>query len=131
MTLVHNFIKGCAVCQRNKTEHLHPGGLLQPLTVPSSIWVDIAMNFVEGFPKEGDKSVILTVVDRFSKYGHFIPLGHLYSATTIDKVFFDQVVRLHGIPLSIVSDRNLVFTSSVWQELFRLFGTQLRMSSAF
>lgn len=51
--LVREFIKGCAVCQRNKTEHLHPGGLLQPLDVPSSIWSDIAMDFVEGFPKVG------------------------------------------------------------------------------
>jgi hypothetical protein len=62
--------RGCPVCQRNKTKHLHPGGLLQPLTIPSSVWADIAMNFVEGFPKAGGKSVILTVVDRFSKYAH-------------------------------------------------------------
>jgi hypothetical protein len=89
------------------------------------------MDFVEGFPKAGGKSVILTVVDRFSKYAHFIHLGHPYSATTVAKAFFDQVVRLHGIPLFIVSDRDPVFTSSVWRELFRLFGTQLRMSSAF
>jgi hypothetical protein len=103
--------RGCPVCQRNKTKHLHPGGLLQPLTIPSSVWADIAMNFVEGFPKAGGKSVILTVMDRFSKYAHFIPLGHSYSATTVAKAFFDQVVWLHGIPLSIVSDRDPVFTS--------------------
>jgi hypothetical protein len=59
-------VKTCGVCQRNKTEHLHPAGLLQPLPVPSSVWSDNAMDFVEGFPKVGGKSIILTVVDRFS-----------------------------------------------------------------
>jgi hypothetical protein len=62
------------------------------------------MDFMEGFPKVGGKSVILTVVDRFSMYDQLIPLGHPYSATTVTKAFFDQVVRLHGIPLFIVSD---------------------------
>jgi hypothetical protein len=64
---VRDFIKGCSTCQRNKSEHLHPLGLLHPLEIPSSVWADIAMDFVEGFPKSGGKSVILTVVDRFSK----------------------------------------------------------------
>jgi len=63
---VREFIRWCLVCQRNKTEHLHPGGLLQPLDVPSMVWSDITMDFVEGFPKVGGKSVVLTVVDRFS-----------------------------------------------------------------
>jgi hypothetical protein len=84
---VHEYIKGCSVCQRNKTEHLHPAGLLQPLPVPSSVWTGIAIDFVEGFPKVGGKSVILTVVDQFSKFAHFIPLGHPYSAASVAKVF--------------------------------------------
>jgi hypothetical protein len=128
--LVQDFIRGCSVYQ-HKTQHLHPGGLPQPLIVPSSVWADIAMDFGEGFSKADGKSVILTMVDRFSKYAHSIPLGHPYSATTVAKAFFDQVVWLHGIPLSIVSDRDPVFTSSVWRELFHLSGTQLRMSFAF
>ena len=66
----------------------------------------------------GGKSVILTVVDRFSKYAHFIALGHPYTATSVARAFFDQIVRLHGIPCSIVSDRDPVFTSSFWKELF-------------
>ena len=129
--LVREFIRGCSVCQRNKTEHLHPAGLLQPLEIPSVVWADIAMDFVEGFPKVGGKSVVLTVVDRFSKYAHFLALGHPYSATSVAKAFFDQIVRLHGLPASIVSDRDPVFTSNLWQELFQLSGTKLRLSSAF
>jgi hypothetical protein len=63
--VVQDFIRSCGTCQRNKTEHLHPAGLLRSLEVPSSIWADISMDFVEGLPKVGGKSVILTVVDRF------------------------------------------------------------------
>jgi hypothetical protein len=128
---VRDFIKGCSTCQRNKSEHLHLLGLLQPLEVPSSVWADIAMDFVEGFPKSGGNSVILTVVDRFSKYSHFIALSHPYTAVSVAQAFFDNVVRLHGMPCSIVSDRDPIFTSSFWTELFSLSGTQLRMSTAF
>jgi hypothetical protein len=104
---------------------LHPAGLLQPLAVPSSVWIDIAMDFVDGFPKVGGKSVILTVVDRFSKYAHLIPLSHPYSASFVAKAFFDEIVRLHGFPCSIVSDRDLVFTSIFWKDLFQLACTTL------
>jgi len=129
--LVREFILGCATCQRNKSEHLHPAGLLQPLPVPTAVWQDIAMDFVEGFPRVGGKSVVLTVVDRLSKYAHFIALGHPYSATSVARAFFDQIVRLHGIPCSIVSDRDTVFTSTFWTELFQLAGVKLHLSSAF
>ena len=97
-------------CQRNKTETQRPAGLLQPLEVPSQVWADISMDFIEGLPKVGGKSVILTVVDSFSKYAHFIALGHPYTATSVARAFFDGILRLHGFPSSIVSDRDLVFT---------------------
>jgi len=129
--LVREYVQSCQVCQRNKTEHLHPAGLLQPLDVPSTIWSDIAMDFVEGFPRVGGKSVVLTVIDRFSKMAHFIPLGHPYTALSVAQTFFDNVVKLHGLPCSIVSDRDPVFTSTLWTELFQLAGVKLRLSSAF
>jgi hypothetical protein len=119
------------VCQRNKSEHLHPAGLLQPLELPGSVWADIAIDFVEGFPRVGGKSVVMTVVDRFSKYAHFIPLGHPYTAVSVAQAFFDNIVKLHGLPCSIVSDRDPVFTSTFWKELFTLSGIKLRMSTAF
>jgi hypothetical protein len=129
--LIRDCVKGCDVCQRNKSEHLHPAGLLQLLDVPSSVWSDIAMDFVKGFPRVGGKSVVLTVVDRFSKYAHFIAVGHPYTAMSVARVFFDQIVRLHGLPCSIVSDRDPVFTSKLWTELFSLAGVKLCLSSVF
>jgi hypothetical protein len=128
---VREHVWGCEVCQRNKTEHLHPASLLQPLPVSSTVWSDISMNFIEWFSKVGGKSVILTVVDRFTKFAHFITLGHPYSATSVAKAFFEEVVRLHGFPCSIVSDRDPVFTSSFWTELFKLAEVKLQMSSVF
>ena len=89
------------------------------------------MDFIEGLPKVGGKSVILTVVDRFSKYAHFIALGHPYTAASVARAFFDDIVRLHGFLASIVSDRDPVFTGQVWRDLFRMAGVQLRLSTAF
>jgi hypothetical protein len=76
---MHDFMHAYTTCQRNKSEQLHPAGLLQPLQVSSMVWVDVAMDFIKALPKVSGKSVILNVVDRFSIYMHFIPLGHLYS----------------------------------------------------
>ncbi|WVZ95693.1 hypothetical protein U9M48_041425 [Paspalum notatum var. saurae] len=95
------------------------------------VWTDIAMDFVEALPRVRGKSVILTVVDRFSKYCHFIPLAHPYSAETVAHAFFVDIVRLHGVLQSIVSDRDTVFTSNFWRELMRLSGTKLQMTTAF
>ncbi|XP_020200029.1 uncharacterized protein [Aegilops tauschii subsp. strangulata] len=100
--LVCDWVRSCVTCQRNKTETLRPAGLLQPLEVPSQVWADISMDFIEGLPKVGSKSVILTVVDRFFKYAHFIALGHPYTAASVARAFFDGIVRLHGFPSSIV-----------------------------
>jgi hypothetical protein len=85
---------------------LQPSGLLQPLPVPTLIWSDIAMDFIEALPKVNNKTVILTVVDRSSKAADFIPLGHPYTTTSVAKTVFDEIVRLHGLPSSIVSDRD-------------------------
>jgi hypothetical protein len=102
--------------QKNKTEALQPAGLLQPLEVPSQVWADISMDFVDGLPKVHGKSVILTVVDRFSKYAHFIALCHPYTVASVAPAFFNDVVQLHGFQVSIVSDRDPVSISNVWRD---------------
>jgi hypothetical protein len=125
------WVRTCLTCQKNKTEQLYPAGLLQPLQVPSAIWADIAINFIEGHPMVGGKSYILTVVDRFAKYSHFHPLGHAYTTTLVVRLFFDNIIKLHGIPSSIVSDHDPTFTDRFWRELFDMAGVKLQLSSAF
>jgi hypothetical protein len=112
--LVRDFVRACTTCQRNKTDQLQPAGLLQPLPVPSPVWVDIGIDFIEGLPKVNGHLVMLMVIDRFSKSAHFLPLGHPYMATTVARAFFNNIVKLHGVPSSIVSDRDLAFTSRFW-----------------
>jgi hypothetical protein len=121
----------CSTCQRYKSEHLHPAGLVVPLPIPQGLWTNIALDFVEALPRVRGKSVILTVVDQFSKYCHFIPLAHPYSVESVAQAFFTDVVRLHGVPQFIVSDRDPVFTSNFWHELMWLVGTKLHMTTAF
>jgi hypothetical protein len=87
--------------------------------------------FIYGLPKCEGYSVILVVVDRFTKYAHFMALKHPYTATSMARIFFNNVVKLHGLPKTIVSDRDKVFTSSFWKELFRLLNTQLCLSLAY
>jgi hypothetical protein len=116
----------CATCQRNKDEHLHPVGLLQLLEVPSTAWSDVAMDFVEGFPRLNGKSVIITVVDRFSKYAHFIPISHPYIATSVARAFFNDIVQLHDIPSSIVSNQDRCS-----QAASDVSSSVVRLSSAF
>ncbi|XP_068644724.1 uncharacterized protein [Aristolochia californica] len=119
------------VCQRNKAESLNPTGLLQPLQLPSQVWADISMDFIDGLPKSSGKYVILVVVDRFSKYGHLRPMAHPYTVTHVTQGFMDQIVRLHGLLESITNDRDAIFTSNFWTDLFKLHGTKLAFSSAY
>jgi hypothetical protein len=104
---------------------------LQPLLVPSQVWADIIMDFIEALPKVHGKSVILTVVDRFSKFAHFIPLIHPYTTTSVARAFFNEVVRLHDLHESIMSNRDPVFRCHVWKDLFKASGVGLKMSTTF
>ena len=89
------------------------------------------MDFIEGLPTSATYNCIMVVVDKFSKYSHFIRLAHPFSALKIANLYMEHVYKLHGIPQAIVSDRDKIFTSQLWQELFKLSGTDLRMSSAY
>jgi hypothetical protein len=128
---VDSYVKQCLVCQKAKHELCKYLGLLQPLSIPRHSWSNISMDFIEGLPVSHGYSVKLVVVDRFSKYSHFFPLKHPYTTHSIAQVFLDNIVKLHGVPRSIVSDRDRVFTSSFWTELFKMLQTELKIACAY
>jgi hypothetical protein len=128
---LRTFIRNCDICQHLKAEATKPAGLLQPLPIPEHIWSVISMDFIDGLPKSYGRTTIFVVVDRFSKYGHFTPLKHPYTAPQVAQTFFEVIFRLHGIPTSIVCDRDPVFTGIFWRELFRLHSTKFNFSSAY
>jgi len=99
--------------------------------VPDAAWQVISMDFIEGLPKSGKYNCILVVVDKFSRYAHFIPLSHPFSAATVAVAFMDHVYKLHGPPEQIISDRDRIFNSLFWRQLFQLSGTTLSMSSSY
>lgn len=109
----------------------HSAGLLQPLPIPSGPWQDLTMDFIEVLPSLEWYNSILVVVDRYTKYAHFIPLKHPFTAQTVVRAVLHQVIKLHGFPKTIVSDRDRIFTSVFWKELFSLFGTCLLRTTAY
>ena len=109
---IREFIRHYEVCHSYKPQNVASLCLLQPLLVPQSIFTDITMDFVEGLPKSQGKDVILVVVDRLTKYAHFIPLAHPYTTCLVAQKFVDYDYKLHGFPSTIISDRDPIFLSS-------------------
>jgi hypothetical protein len=89
------------------------------------------MDFIEGLPKSNGKEVILVVVDRLTKFAHFVPLSHPYTVQTVAQAFIDNVMKLHGPPIAIVSERDRIFTSNMWKDIFKALDVQLRYSLAY
>jgi hypothetical protein len=128
---VKAFVQSCSICQQSKYDRSKSPGLLQPLPVPNSAWQVISMDFIEGLPLSHSSNYILVVVDLLTKYAHFVALRHPFSASGVAKAFFHNVYRLHGLPCAIISDRDRIFTSHFWSELFKLANVRLCRSSAY
>ncbi|KAL0539537.1 hypothetical protein IC582_023752 [Cucumis melo] len=128
---VKTHCESCITCERNKSLALSPAGLLIPLEIPHQVWSDISMDFIDGLPKAKGCDVILVVVDRLSKYSHFLALKHPYTAKSVAEIFVKEIVRLHRFPTSIVSDQDKVFLSHLWNELFKMAGTKLSKSTTY
>ncbi|KAK8665349.1 hypothetical protein V6N13_005519 [Hibiscus sabdariffa] len=124
--------KICLTCQQVKAEHQHPSGLLQPIRIPEWKWDRITMDFVTGLPlTPSKKDSVWVVADRLTKSAHFIPVRTNYTVDKLAKLYISEIVRLHGVPLSIISDRDPKLTSRFWQALHDALGTNLNFSTAF
>jgi hypothetical protein len=103
--LLREYVKSCDTCARSKAPRHRPFGLLQPLSIPSRPWGSIAMDFITDLPTVRTKNSILVVVDRLTKMAHFTPCSKSITAEEIAQLILDGIVRLHGLPEEIVSDR--------------------------
>lgn len=128
---IRSFVQSYTVCLQAKPDHAKYPGLLVPLPIPSESWQVISMDFIEGLPRSSHANCILVVVDKFSKFAHFLPLLHPFTAASVAKIFLYNIYRLHGMPSHIISDRDRIFTGSFWRELFKLANTTLCMSSTY
>ncbi|KAA0053361.1 ty3-gypsy retrotransposon protein [Cucumis melo var. makuwa] len=129
---VAEFVSKCLVCQQVKAPRQKPEGLLQPLSVPEWKWENVSMDFITGLPRTlRGFTVIWVVVDRLTKSAHFVPGKSTYTASKWAQLYMSEIVRLHGVPVSIVSDRDARFTSKFWKGLQTAKGTRLDFSTAF
>ena len=120
------------MCQRVKAEHQVLSGLLQPIRILEWKWDQITMDFVVGLPLTGRKhDSVWIVVDRLTKSAHFLPVRTDYSLDKLAELYIKEIVRLHGIPISIISDRDLRFTLRFWRKLQEALGTRLNFSTVF
>ena len=126
---VTNIVGKCVTCHMAKTTFKH--GVYTPLPVPIRPWEDVSMDFIMALPRtQRGKDSIMVVVDRFSKMAHFVPCHKTNDASNVADLYFKEVVRLHGIPKTIVSDRDSKFLSYFWNTLWRKVGTKLLFSTS-
>lgn len=128
---VHHYVTSCTTYQQTKYDHRRPPRLLCPLPIPERPWEDLSLDFIMGLPSYRGNSVILVIVDRFSKGVHLGTLPQHHTASSMARLFMEISSKLHSMPWSLVSNRDPLFISHFWQELFKLSGTKLCMSSAY
>ena len=129
---VATFVSRCLICQQVKIEHQRPGGKMQRIEIPEWKWEGITMDFIVGLPRsKRQHDSIWVIVDRLTKSAHFLPINTRYSTERLAEIYIREIVRLHGVPISIISDRDPKFTSHFWEQLQRALGTKLKFSTAF
>ena len=120
LQMVIDMVRKCFVCQEYKSSTQTPSDLLQQLNIPEKVWMEIYMDFITRLPKSNGKDCIMVVVDCLSKASHFILTTSDYTAELAARLYFDNVFKHHGLPTSILCDRDKVFTSIFWKEPFGL-----------
>ncbi|KAK4258952.1 hypothetical protein QN277_005343 [Acacia crassicarpa] len=127
---VTKFVIGCLTCQKVKIEHQKPPGLLQSLEVPTWKWDSICMDFIMGLPTTPrNHNAIWLIVDCLTKSAHFLPIQSDFTMEQFSYLYVKEIVRLHGVPESIIFDRDPRFTSSFWGSLHRTMGFRLKYST--
>ena len=130
--MIADYVHGCTTCAATKPSLQKPAGLLRPLPIPEKPWRMITLDFVGPLPRTPDYyNYILVVVDKFSKMAHFIPTTTNVTAEETAKLLLDHVVRLHGLPEAMISDRGHEFMAHLYQALWKALGTDLRLSTAY
>jgi transposase InsO family protein len=130
-SFVEKYVSTCDICSRGKPSRHLKHGELMPLPVPPGPWKGITCDFVTDLPVSNGHDSLLVFVDRFTKMTHIIPCNKTTDAPAFARMFLDHVVRLHGLPDSLVSDRGSIFTSRFWKCLCQLLGIKGRLSTAF
>ena len=125
------FCSLCALCQTTKDSTQKPVRLLHSLPIPDRPWQLVRLDFMGPLPKSKGYDYLLVIIDRFTSQVHLLPTTTRATAKAVAWLFFMEIVRLHGMPESIVSDRDPKFTSKFWKELHQLMGTKLLMSTSF
>jgi hypothetical protein len=129
---IAKYVAECDACHRMKASHLKSAGVLQPLSIPMWKWDDISMDFIVGLPLTARKKVsIWVIVDRLTMTAYFIALHTTYSVQQYAELYMDHIVRLHGIPKTIISDRGTQFVARFWEQLHECLGTKLIRSSSY
>nr|GEZ82906.1 retrotransposon protein, putative, Ty3-gypsy subclass [Tanacetum cinerariifolium] len=129
---IAEYISRCLTCSKIKAEHQKPSGLLQQPEIPEWKWEKITMDLVTKFPRSsGGYDAIWVIVDRLTKSAHFLPIREDYKTKKLSRTYINEIVARHGVPVSIISDRDGRFTSHLWQALQEVLGTKLHMSTAY
>jgi len=128
---VQKFCNSCQVCLKVKEDARPPQGLLHSLPIPTQLWQSISMDFIGPFPEIDGYNYLWVVICRMINMVHLILVNTKTTASQLSWIYLKEVVQLHGLPNSIVSDRDSKFTSKWWRELHRLMGAKLLMSTLF
>lgn len=129
---IADFVSKCLTCQKVKAEHRQPGGDLQKIEFPEWKWEQTTMDFVVGLPRTASgNDMIWVIMDRLTKSAHFIAIKATFSVEKLAEIYVAQIVRLHGVPKSIISDRDGRFTSRFWKSVHTAMGSKLKFSTAF
>ncbi|KAL0407295.1 UNVERIFIED_CONTAM: Transposon Ty3-I Gag-Pol polyprotein [Sesamum latifolium] len=129
---IAEYISKFITCQKLKAEHQKLGGWLQPLEIPEWKWEHVTMDFVLGLPRTRlGLDAIWLVVDCLTKSAHFSPIRTTYTLEKLAGVYIDNIVRLHGIPISIVSDRDPRFPSRFWRSFQQALGKSIQLSTTY